>query len=424
MKIKQKLSLSFVAPLVAVLIAIGMVRSSCADTASFIPILGNFDGDTVTDPAAYIPETGEWLVMYSTKHYEQLHSYGQPRCLPIVGDYDGDHKIDIVEYDPISGLWMVALSGKNYAGEYGYGPSGSVPVPGDYDGDGKNDPVLVNTTSGLWAYSLSSYPGMVGLFQFPLTAGINIIPISADYDGDRKTDPAVYIPTTGEWRVLLSSNGYSMVSLFFGTYGDVPVVADYDGDRRADPALYNPITGDLTSIYSSYGYTPMYRTNIQSGGILMTVNWYGDGDRYDLVLVKGGLWEVLYTSHSDPITRTSVSFLFSLPPTGIIPEIGSYTFSVSRSRFYVTGEAGMSGSVTFQPQSGEGYSMSVDNGEFHYQNGLILGDGHSSDNWKMYPSDGFRLRGHFITPFCAIGTVDYIFSGEIWETDDFVANLQ
>lgn len=108
-------------------------------------------------------------------------------------------------------------------------------------------------------------------------------------------------------------------------------------------------------------------------------------------------------------------------PTGKVPEVGSYSFSVPGSMFSVSGDTGTtSRTVVFQPQSAEGYSMPVVDGGFYYQNGIVDGDFNSS-NWKEYPTDGFRLSGSFVTKDLAVGTVDYVYNGQITSSASFTA---
>src|ERR1035437_446879 len=84
-----------------------------------------------------------------------------------------------------------------------------------------------------------------------------------------------------------------------------------------------------------------------------------------------------------------------LPQTGAVPVDGSYTFSVpKKSTFSVVAGIGNTRYVRFSADGYAYYTMPVNNGEFHYQNGYVNGD-YSSDSGNQYPTDGFRIVGHF-----------------------------
>jgi len=109
--------------------------------------------------------------------------------------------------------------------------------------------------------------------------------------------------------------------------------------------------------------------------------------------------------------------------TGVVPNAGNYTFSVSGSSLSVSAGAGTARIVTFYPQNYTGYSMTVNNGEFHYQNGYVNKNTADNSNSNMYPTDGFRIAGHFVTPTSASGVVNYVYDGTIRSTYYFTANF-
>ena len=108
--------------------------------------------------------------------------------------------------------------------------------------------------------------------------------------------------------------------------------------------------------------------------------------------------------------------------TGVTPEIGNYSFSIPESSFSVSGWTGTAKVVIFSPQNYTGYAMLVNNGEFHFQNGYV-GNNNYSDCRNQYPTDGFRITGHFNTPTDASGTVEYVYDGVVFKTETFTATL-
>ncbi len=109
--------------------------------------------------------------------------------------------------------------------------------------------------------------------------------------------------------------------------------------------------------------------------------------------------------------------------TGVVPRAGDYSFSVSQSSFRVLEGTGTVRSVVFAVYGNYEFSMPVNNGEFHYQNGVV-GDNGDSDSGDSYPGDGFRIMGHFDSPTQASGTVVYVSYGSPYETDAFTASLR
>jgi len=114
-----------------------------------------------------------------------------------------------------------------------------------------------------------------------------------------------------------------------------------------------------------------------------------------------------------PLIASAVGYtLYS--QTGVVPNAGNYPFSVSgSSTFSVSAGTGNARNVIFSADGYARYTMPVNNGEFHYQNGYVNGDTADDSNSNMYPTDGFRIAGHFTDPNGANGTISYVYNGKI-----------
>jgi len=106
--------------------------------------------------------------------------------------------------------------------------------------------------------------------------------------------------------------------------------------------------------------------------------------------------------------------------TGVLPEVGTYDFSVPGRRFVVSGNETNGFKVTFYPEDYSGYTMKVSNGKFSFQHGIVEGNDKSNTS-ALYPTDGFRLSGKFIDPKTATGTYLDVYDGRIEKSYSFTA---
>lgn len=184
-------------------------------------ILGDFNGDGKADLAVFRPGTGGGQSYFFYRSVESpadsWHTvpWGIDGDVPVVGDYDGDGMTDIAVFRPSNGIWYVLQSGNASVRYAQWGLSSDILVPADYDGDGKTD--LAVFRNGVW-YVLNSFDGSVSYRYFGTSTDL---PVPADYDGDGKADLAVF--RNGTWWLDQSTAGSATHP--FGLASDLPLPA-------------------------------------------------------------------------------------------------------------------------------------------------------------------------------------------------------
>ncbi len=259
------------------------VQNSPASTTwgvpSDIPVVGDYDGNGVSEIAIFRPADGGWYIQGQAPV-----SWGTPGDVPVPADYNGDGSDDLAIFR--KGTWYVRGL---FAIQWGV--PGDIPVPGDYNGDGVDEIAVYRPSDGTW------YINGGGTIVF---GQISDIPVPADYDGDGDDDIALFQPSTANWNVMgqfirqwgspgdvplgldINADGRAELVAYrrqdatfrsqdtqtlvqtttpFGAPGDLPALTpawlrsvragDMDGDRRADPLIFRPSTGAWRALLSS-----------------------------------------------------------------------------------------------------------------------------------------------------------------------------
>jgi predicted outer membrane repeat protein len=235
---------------------------------------GDYDGDGRMDPTVRRPpasgQSAAYLMLLSNNDYEYSLSRTVPAGwpglgdTPVVGDYNGDGITDPAIWRGSTGAWIIPLSPNftTYA-FYSWGQSGDKPIAADVDGDLQTDIGYWRPSTGVWGFLLSSQNYSFASPMFFNWGTAVDIPVMADYDGDLLADPAVVIPPAGgqsrAYRILLSSQSYNpamsvTIPAGWPGLGDTPVPADYDGDGLADPAIWRNNAGVWIIPKSSTNY--------------------------------------------------------------------------------------------------------------------------------------------------------------------------
>jgi hypothetical protein len=183
--------------------------------------------------AVYRPATNH-VYAYSdlaTKAFALNGSFGVAGDVPVVGDFDGNGVSDLALFH--AGTWSIDVNhdlGRDLS--LNFGGAGDIPLAADFDGDGIAD--LVVYRNGTW-FIRSSRNAQVS--QRALGGSAADKPVIADFDGDGVPDLAVF--RSGTWLIQThSTTGADIIDHFGGLPDDAPCAADWDQDGRADLCIF------------------------------------------------------------------------------------------------------------------------------------------------------------------------------------------
>ena len=212
-----------------------------------IPLVGDFDGDGITDKALYRPSAGAFFIARTRSGGEtiSLAADNTPASLPVVGQFDTSGLSEVGLYNPLNGVWtlsentgvqQVAIHSKLFTPQ-----AGDVPVPGNYDGTGISELAVFRPSTGQFFIQApgtsGGYDNVRVFSSLDPTHNPADVPVPGNYDDtptQHFTEVSVFNPTTGAWYI----QGHSKPDQF--NPGDIPAPGDYDGLGRTETAIYRP----------------------------------------------------------------------------------------------------------------------------------------------------------------------------------------
>nr|WP_319578612.1 S8 family serine peptidase [uncultured Methanospirillum sp.] len=164
-------------------------------------------------------------------------SWGSKSDIPLLGDYNGDGVSDICLFRPSTGTWFFDYSADSVTDKkFSWGSSGDSPLSGDFNGDGISDICLFRPSTGMWFFDYSADSVTDKKF---LWGSSGDSPLSGDFNGDEISDICLYRPSTGMWFFDYSADSVTDKKFLWGHSSDIPYIGDFNGDNISDIGLYS-----------------------------------------------------------------------------------------------------------------------------------------------------------------------------------------
>ncbi len=264
-------------------------------------VIADFDGDGKTDLSVF--RDPNWFINPSSANNPNAYTTTQfatnPTNLTPL-DFDGDGKSDIAvwrtnQFNNIA-AFLILRSSTNTFRETLFGLTGDDPrVAGDWDFDGRADAAVYRAAANAgeqsyFYYIPSSAPETLVTIPWG-TAGD--VAARGDFDGDGQADAAVFRPSNGVWYVRRTSNGQPIFQPW-GIAGDKLVSGDFDGDLKTDFTVYRD---GIWYVLQSSNNQPRYVSWGISGDKVVAGDYDGDG-KTDFAVWRAGVYYIMQNSNS------------------------------------------------------------------------------------------------------------------------------
>jgi len=255
--------------------------------SDFYPVLGDFNGDGVTDIGLHNNSSGVWEIAISddgnfTSAPDWLSGFGDSKdWLTLGGDFDGDGYNDIGIYNNTTGECRIAFSnGSSFdiqQDEWLTFADASYdwqPLTGDFNGDGKTDFGLYNKKSGTLKVAASDGSSFGILDEkIPSFGGNDEVALAGDFNGDALPDIVIYNESSGDWSVAFNvGSGFQDQGVWKPGYaaGEKILVTDFNSDGLVDIGYFEKDEGRwhyAISNGTSFGNDRVYHEGFGSSGV-------------------------------------------------------------------------------------------------------------------------------------------------------------
>lgn len=207
----------------------------------------------------YDPTTGRWL-QHSAKCPPdrnldfELSAPKDSSFLPIVGDWDGDGIDSVGLYDPNKGSFYFRNANTTGPADmpFNFQIANSdtlIPIAGDWDQDGIDSAGLFDPSSSTFHLKNKNDTGSADLSFVFGNRELGARPLAGDWDGDGRDSVGLYVPSNGTF-FLTNQNAASTAEhqFIFGSPCGVvqcftPIAGDWNGDGTDTVGVYGPSTG-------------------------------------------------------------------------------------------------------------------------------------------------------------------------------------
>lgn len=191
------------------------------------PVMGDFDGNSLTDLGIFDSTKGIWEISLSKKTSElrQQQFYGASLwlensifksrdCWPIGGDFNGDSKSDVGVYNTSNHTLKIALSNgrdkfvisDTFNPDLSFASPSWQPFTGNFNGDKYTDLAFYNRDDGTVKVFLGRADGFDGPFQAKTKFPANYVAMGGDFNADALTDLCLFKKDSGEIKVYFSNS--------------------------------------------------------------------------------------------------------------------------------------------------------------------------------------------------------------------------
>jgi hypothetical protein len=216
-----------------------------------------------------IYRTGEWHLRKKDGTVLTTR-FGDNNGMPVVGDWNGDSISDLGVYTPWLNEWKIDLNQDQQADLVFYleeMDSADLPLVGDWDGDGRDTPGFFNRSSLTWFL----YDGSNEAYQVIRTfqgGAPSSLPLIGDWNRDSIDTWGIYNPMTGEVNLENKFVGDLSGVDFTLPINSAVIVADWYGTGRDTLAFIDKsdwviLPANCACTYSNY--PPPYRYLIGEG---------------------------------------------------------------------------------------------------------------------------------------------------------------
>jgi hypothetical protein len=217
-----------------------------------VPVVLDWDGDTLADIGVFNLPTGRWTIRLSSTGANEIVALGHGGDVLVPGNYLGGIGDEIAVWRPLTGEWFIRERGSSMTTTVVWGQRGDQPVPADADNDGRRE--LCVFRQGTWMQVKLNLTGLT----VRMHGQIGDVAFGGNFVGGPEADQAVYRGST--WHIKDGGTG-AVTSSYMS--GRVPVTLDWNGDGLLDVGSWNEGNGDWI---------------ISAAGATTTINYGATGD--------------------------------------------------------------------------------------------------------------------------------------------------
>jgi RHS repeat-associated protein len=222
------------------------------------PVMGDFNGDSLSDLGIHNSDTGTWEICLSDKGVfrnavDWLIGFGTTRdWWPQGGDFNGDGKTDVGIYNVSNGQLQIAVSsGSGFTSSgtwltFSEASSNWQSLTGNFNADKYTDFALYNKTTGEVRVALGTGTGFGAMTTWATSAGTDYVALGGDFNGDGLTDLGLFKKSSGEFKVVFSdSKKFVDGSIWitgYATEKDV-ILSDFNNDGLCDIGYFDKTAG-------------------------------------------------------------------------------------------------------------------------------------------------------------------------------------